>query len=64
VIAVGWLASAGQMAALAAGRYAPYPTAQERPPRGPVRETVRRTVLTVQSAKKRGSQTERRALEG
>jgi hypothetical protein len=64
VIAVGWLASAGQMAALAAGRYAPYPTAQERPPRGPLRETVRRTVLTVQSARKRGSQTERRALEG
>ncbi len=64
VIAVGWLASAGQIAALAAGRYAPYPTAQERPPRGPLRETVRRTVLTVQSARKRGSQTERRALEG
>jgi hypothetical protein len=64
VIAVGWLASAGQMAALAAGRYAPYPTAQERPPRGPLRETVRRAVLTVQSARKRGSQTERRALEG
>ena len=64
VIAVGWLASAGQMAALAAGRYAPYPTAEERPPRGPLRETVRRAVLTVQSARKRGSQTERRALEG
>jgi hypothetical protein len=64
VIAVGWLASAGQMAALAAGRYAPYPTAQERPPRGPLRETVQRAVLTVQSARKRGSQTERRALEG
>ena len=64
VIAVGWLASAGQIAALAAGRYAPYPTAQERPPRGPLRETVRRVVLTVQSARKRGSQTERRALEG
>jgi len=64
VIAVGWLASAGQMAALAAGRYAPYPSAKERPPRGPLRETVRRTVLTVQGARKRGSQTERRALEG
>ena len=49
VIAVGWLASAGQMAALAAGRYAPYPSAAERPPRGPLRETVRRVVLTVRA---------------
>jgi hypothetical protein len=64
VIAVGWLASAGQMAALAAGRYAPYPSARERPPRGPLREAVRRIVLTVQSTRKRGSETERRALEG
>ena len=64
VIAVGWLASAGQMTALAAGRYAPYPSAQERPPRGPLRETVRRVVLTVRSMRKRASETERRALEG
>lgn len=64
VIAVGWLASAGQMAALAAGRYAPYPSAQERPPRGPLRETVRRIVLTVSSSRNRASDTERRALEG
>ena len=39
VIAVGWLAAAGQLAALAIGRYAPYPSARERPPRGPLRET-------------------------
>jgi hypothetical protein len=64
VIAVGWLASAGQMTALAAGRYAPYPSAQERPPRGPLRETVRRVVLTVRSTRKRASATERTALEG
>ncbi len=64
VIAVGWLAAAGQVAALAAGRYAPYPSAQERPPRGPLRETVRRIVLTVREARKRASQTERRALGG
>lgn len=64
VIAIGWLASAGQMAALAAGRYAPYPSAQERPPRGPLRETVRRIVLTVSSLRTRASDTERRALEG
>jgi Peptidase family M28 len=41
VIGVGWLAAAGQFAALAAGRYAPYPAPQERPKRGPVRELIR-----------------------
>jgi peptidase M28-like protein len=64
VIAVGWLASAGQIAALAAGRYAPYPTARERPPRGPLRESVRRVVLTVRKARRRTSDPQRRALEG
>ncbi len=63
VIAAGWLAAAGQMAALATGRYAPYPSAAERPPRGPMRETVRRIVLTVR-ARKRESETGRKALEG
>ena len=63
VIAAGWLAVAGQVAALSAGRYAPYPDARERPPRGPIRETVRRTVLTVR-ARRRASASEERALEG
>ena len=63
VIAAGWLAAAGQMTALATGRYAPYPNAAERPPRGPIRETVRRIVLTVR-ARKRESETGRKALEG
>lgn len=62
-IAVGWLAGAEQVAALAAGRYAPYPSAAERPPRGPIRETVRRVVLTVK-ARRRAPETERKALEG
>jgi hypothetical protein len=62
LIAVGWLAAAGQMAALATGRYAPYPSAQERPPRGPLRETVRRIALTVR-ARRRASGAERRVLE-
>jgi hypothetical protein len=62
VIAVGWLAAAGQVAALATGRYAPYPSARERPPRGPVRETIRRIVLTVR-ARRRARGAERRALE-
>jgi hypothetical protein len=41
----GWLAVSGQLAALAAGRYAPYPEAAERPPLGPIRALVRRLVL-------------------
>jgi hypothetical protein len=44
-IALAWLAAAGQLAAVSAGRYAPYPSARERPPRGPVRELVRRVLL-------------------
>jgi hypothetical protein len=64
VIAAGWMAAAGQMTALATGRYAPYPSAKERPPRGPLRETVRRTVRTVRAARKRASSAERKALEG
>jgi hypothetical protein len=45
VIGLGWLAAAGQLAALATGRYAPYPAPQERPRRGPVRELIRALVL-------------------
>jgi Peptidase family M28 len=45
VIGLGWLAGAGQLAALSAGRYAPYPAPHERPRRGPVRELIRTLVL-------------------
>ena len=45
VIGLAWLAAAGQLAALAAGRYAPYPAPQERPRRGPVRELIRTLVF-------------------
>jgi Peptidase family M28 len=45
VIGLAWLAAAGQLVAVSAGRYAPYPSAQERPPRGPLRELVRRLLL-------------------
>jgi hypothetical protein len=44
-IALAWAAAAGQLVALAGGRYAPYPSAAERPPRGPIRQTIRRLVL-------------------
>lgn len=45
VIGLGWLAVAGQLAALAAERYAPYPEPHERPRRGPIRELIRTLVL-------------------
>ena len=63
VIAAGWLAAAGQVTALSLGRYAPYPSAAERPPRGPLRETVRQILLTVRG-RRRASETGRKALEG
>jgi peptidase M28-like protein len=45
VIGLGWLAVAGQLGALTAGRYTPYPARQERPRRGPIRELIRTLVL-------------------
>ena len=45
VVFLAWLATTAQLSALAAGRYAPYPSAAERPPRGPLRELVRRIVI-------------------
>ena len=45
VIVLAGAAAAGQLAAAAAGRYAPYPDARERGPRGPLRELVRLIVL-------------------
>jgi Peptidase family M28 len=52
---LAWAAAAAQLAALSARRYAPYPSAAERPPRGPLREIVRRTVLAVRSRRGRRS---------
>jgi hypothetical protein len=61
---LAWLAAGGQFAALAAGRYAPYPSASERPPRGPIRELVRRIALGVRAARRRRAATgERDAME-
>ena len=42
---LGWGAVASQAGAVAIGRYAPFPSAQERPARGPIRESIRQTVL-------------------
>jgi MFS family permease len=63
LIGVGWLAGAAQLGALVGGRYAPYPAASERPPRGPARELVRRFVL-AHRARRRASEESARALEG
>jgi len=63
VIALAWAAAAGQLVALAGGRYAPYPSAAERPPRGPLRETVRRIVL-AQRRRRHASEPARRASHG
>jgi hypothetical protein len=41
------MAGAAQLTAIAVGRYAPYPSAAERPPLGPIRSTVRAIVLGV-----------------
>jgi hypothetical protein len=40
-------AAATQLTAIALGRYAPYPSAAERPPLGPIRSTVRAVMLRL-----------------
>jgi hypothetical protein len=60
VIVLAGAAGAGQLVALTGGRYAPYPPKAERPPRGPLREGVRRLVL-AQRRRRRTADLERRA---
>jgi hypothetical protein len=57
---LAWLAVAGQLSALAARRYSPYPSAEERPPRGPIRELIRTVLIAVE--RRRASTSARRAL--
>jgi len=59
-----WLGGAGQLAALATRRYAPYPDAAELPPRGPVRRVLRGTYLAVRDRRRPASDDVREALEG
>ena len=63
VLVVPWFAAAGQLAALTAGRYAPYPDVTERPRLGPFRRVVRHIVLG-RRARRRASESARRALGG
>jgi hypothetical protein len=60
VITLAWLAAAGQLGALVAGRYAPYPSASERR-LGPIRSGIRRAVLARRS--RRAAHEERQASE-
>lgn len=46
-----WGAAAGQVGAAVLGRYAPYPALSERPARGPVRESLRQTILFTRRLK-------------
>ncbi len=62
VIGLAWAAAAGQLVALVGGRYAPYPSAAERPPRGPLRELLRRVVLAQR--RRRAAELPRRAMHG
>jgi hypothetical protein len=63
VIGLGWLAGAGQLVALTAGRYAPYPSEAERGPRGPIRATISRMVL-AQRKRRRIAELEREVAGG
>ena len=62
-IALGAVACAAQLGAVAANRYAPYPRAGDRPARGPIRELIRAIVLAFR-ARKRVSDERRRAFGG
>ena len=65
--ALVWCAVAGQVGAIAVGRYAPYPPADARPARGPIREGIRRAVLLgrerrARAAAEREAESELRSL--
>ncbi|MFL5953004.1 MAG: M28 family metallopeptidase [Gaiellaceae bacterium] len=62
-ISLASAACAAQLVTVASGRYAPYPDREERPSRGPLREFVRRIVLTVR-ARRRVTEERRRAFGG
>jgi hypothetical protein len=59
-----WLAGGGQLAALAARRYAPYPGVAELPPRGPVLRVLRGTYLAVHNRRSRTADEVPEVLEG
>jgi Peptidase family M28 len=52
--ALVWGAVAGQLGALALGRYAPYPERGQRPVRGPIRAVIRTVVLAARRRRRYG----------
>jgi len=65
VVGLVWAAAAAQLIALSAGRYAPYPAASERPPRGPIRAAIRHLVLAHRRRRRTHASVEaERALHG
>jgi hypothetical protein len=63
IASLAWMAVAAQLAALSAGRYAPYPTARERPRLGPIRSVIRHVARGVR-ARRSAAEAERHASEG
>jgi hypothetical protein len=59
-----WLAATAQLAALATGRYSPYPAAEELPPRGPLRRGLRAAIVGVRTRRRRTSDGTLEVLEG
>jgi hypothetical protein len=62
LVICAWLAVAAQLTAVVAGRYAPYPSAAERPRLGPGRRLVRAVLLTAQ--RRRAAASERKRAVG
>jgi hypothetical protein len=50
---LAWGAAASQVGTIAVSRYAPYPAADERPRRGPIRESIRQGVLLSRRMRRR-----------
>ena len=63
VIGLTWLAVAGQLGALTVGRYAPYPSADERR-LGPIRSALRAAVLAQRTRRRTVSDERQRAAGG
>jgi hypothetical protein len=64
LITLAGAAAACQLGAAAAGRYAPYPDARERGPRGPIRATVRAVVLAILTQRRSAEQRRRATATG
>jgi hypothetical protein len=60
---LAWGAVAAQTGAVAAGRYAPYPEAHERPRRGPIRESIRQVIFFTRRLRSERGQSREPATE-